>query len=315
MLTQSVGIANSRSLSRRSKSMKKLTIHALVLSSFIQTLGFMDLSLGAPTPSEKPKPKVTINKVIESEVSEDMIYPTQVTSVIDATLTADTEGTLSQVLVPIGKTVKKGEALAQIINPDPVYHYAPMTVRSPLDAVVNEVFVSIGSQISKGQKILSLTDPGKLRVVLEIPAADLTHFKLGKQGTFTSTSVPGDFIVEVTALSPTVDPSTGTARAELSLKSNSEQNPLRQGVLGKAKFKTELKKGITLPKHAVIYLGDKTYLRKIDGQKSVRIEVKLGRMFDDQVEVLSGVTPGLVYVERASRFVIDGESVEIENPI
>ena len=42
--------------------------------------------------------------------------------------------------------------------------------------------------------------------------------------------------------------------------------------------------------------------------------VTLGTKQRGMVEILSGLTPGLVIVERSSRYIADGEEVAVQNP-
>ena len=113
-------------------------------------------------------------------------------------------------------------------------------------------------------------------------------------------------------VSPFVNPATGTATCELEIIDKKDDQVL-PGRVGNVTFRANIRRGFTIPVHALYYKAEKTFVRTVDDKKIAHnIPVVLGRKQRGQVEILEGITEGLQIIERASRFVAEGKSVKIQ---
>jgi multidrug efflux pump subunit AcrA (membrane-fusion protein) len=120
------------------------------------------------------------------------------------------------------------------------------------------------------------------------------------------------FEAQVSGLSPSVDPMLGTASGELSMSVVNEKL-LTPGLVGRVLFKVNQREGILLPENAVVYKGDKTFVRVIAADTTaMRVPVRVGDKRQGLIEILSGIKAGDQVVDRASGFVADGDKVKVE---
>ncbi len=258
---------------------------------------------------EKKAPVVFVQTLKTSELFEALSYPARVVPSQSATVLSEIDGRVAQVSVRLGEPVKAGTKLLTLKHTDPVYRYAPVVIRAPIAGNVSLIDVGSGSQVARGQKLVAITDPSRARILIELPAADLPSVQYGMKGEFRAAS--GSLPVQVAGVSPAIDPLTGTATCELELAEGAKAH-LPPGSLGQVSFKANVRKGITVPDHALVYRGTDTFLRVVRDGKAHWIKVGLGKRQRGFTEVSSGVSDGDVVIERASKHVSDGDEVAVE---
>jgi membrane fusion protein, multidrug efflux system len=211
----------------------------------------------------------------------------------------------------LGSRVRRGEIVAIVKHTDPVYQYAPLNVIASVAGVVNEVQVTAGSLVNKGDAIVTITDPDQLRITLEVAAVDLKMIRAGLIGDITISGFP-TFKAEVQGVSPSVDPMLGTAACELKISSN-DQKKIAPGMVGSVQFHVNQRIGYLLPDYAVVYRGDNTFVQVVEKGVTKRIAVQIGERRQGQVEIMTGLKDGDQVIDRASRFITEGEPVQVES--
>ncbi|MEK7356314.1 MAG: efflux RND transporter periplasmic adaptor subunit [Bdellovibrionota bacterium] len=281
--------------------------------SILVTGLFFGLFFGlTATAAIEKKPLVFVKKAELSELSELLTYPARVEPRIRATVVAEADGVIAKIIAPLGSVVKAGTRLAVIRNTDPVYRYAPLYVTAPVPGIVSQVDVSEGSRVSRGDKIALVTDPSQARVTVEVTADDIKSVRPGLEAELRLSD--GEKLkLRVRGLSPFVDPSTGTATCELELADAKSGQLPPPGVVARVVFKANVRNGISLPDSVITYRGKDPYVRIVDAGKAKLVAVVIGRKQAGEVEILKGLKAGDVVVERTSKFVADGEDVEIQD--
>lgn len=261
----------------------------------------------------KKIPVVFLQAAEKKELFDTYSYPARVIPMVSAEVLSEAEGVVTKVFAPLGKPVKKGEKILSIQHTDPVYQYAKAIVRAPVSGVVSKFSVRTGTQVKRGQELLTVTDPEKVKVSVEVAAVDLPVIRKGIKAKFRPTGREEYIDVEVSGVSPFVDPRTGTATCELVVESKEKTNILYPGVVGQVTFKANERKGFVVPDIAIYYQGKNPLLRVVDDKSISReVAVKLGKRERGTVEVLSGLKPGDRFIQRASRHVADGQEVIIQ---
>ena len=262
----------------------------------------------APTPPSQAPATVSVIPVKKIELSEYLSYPARVIAKVNTVILAETDGVVSRIQSPLGQAVRVGARILTISHTDPVYQFAPFKVASPVAGVVSSLEVTEGSQVSKGQRLGAVTDPRKIRFSVEVPASDLAFLARGMKGEFQIAGQEQKVPVVIRGVSPFVDPSTGTASCEL--EPTSPGTLIAPGLIGQVGFKANLHAGFSIPEHAIFYKGDASFVRILQEGKAKLVAVKTGRRQKGMLEILSGLEEGMTLIERASRFVGDGEAVK-----
>lgn len=262
---------------------------------------------------------VMTEPVVDKLLFDSILYPARVDAGAEAAVLADTDGLVSRVKTALGRAVRKGDVLMTIENPDPVYKYAPISVTAPVSGVVSFLDASIGNRIERGRKLAIIADVKDVKIHLEATTADLSSLKVGQTGDFT---VNGKIrVIKIVAISPFVDPATGTATIELiadkqtkpdaDTKAQPEER-LVPGLMGRVEFRVRERQGIHVADSSIVYKGIDPNVRVVEANTAHWRKITTGATAGGSTEVLDGLKKGDQIIIRASVFIADGDKVEIQ---
>jgi multidrug efflux pump subunit AcrA (membrane-fusion protein) len=287
------------------------------MTCFLRGLVGLGFALAAGTaiagPEKEKAPVVFTAPVKTADLFDTLLYPARLTPKINATLLSESDGIVTQIQAPLGRTVRARQTVLTITNTDPVYNFAPLRVLAPVSGVVSSVEVTEGSRVLRGQKLATITDPSQIRIDIEVPASDLGSIHAGMQGELRIAAQEKTVAVKILGISPFVDPASGTATAQLGLMKSAAGDPvLLPGVVGTVTFQANAHRGVQIPEVAVIYRGADPFVRVIENGKAHFLPVTLGPSRRGDVEVLKGLQPGATLLVRANTYVADGEAVTVQ---
>ncbi|MGE0643301.1 MAG: efflux RND transporter periplasmic adaptor subunit [Nitrospira sp.] len=186
-------------------------------------------------------------------------------------------------------------------------------VKAPFDGVITEKDVEAGELASPGQPLLKMEDPRRLRLEATVAEGDLKSVSNGDNIPVVIDALEGDVLTgTVSQVLPAGDPRTHTFMVKVDLPNTPG---LKTGMFGRF----QLDKGTTLtllvPSATVVERGELTSLYAVGTDRVARLRwVKLGRRFENQVEILSGLNEGERVLADGSRGV-DGAVVQIAETV
>ena len=283
------------------------------LISFLFLMSFLFLINQAEGKASELK-VVFVKKVEKKELFNLLAYPTKVLAKKNSRLLAEAEGVIEEIKVNLGDKVSKGTPLLIIKNTDPVYQFRPLKLKAPIDGVIAEIHETLGSMVNKGKLLITITDPTEYQMRFNVTATDLKRLKKGMSGTFspvTFDATTKPLKVSILGISPLINPTTGTAQAELEINSDLTSLPPTIGSMGNVQFKVDSHKGIMIREDAIFYYGKKTYAYVLENEKVKKVEITLGQKSLGQIEVLTGLLEGQTLIEKYSEHLQDGEKVKV----
>ncbi len=179
------------------------------------------------------------------------------------------------------------------------------TLRAPVAGIVWQVRAEVHRPVRTSDVLFRVTEPGRLRAELFLPAALRARVHAGDLATFVPVSdaagaaIPG----KVAMVSPIVDPATARFRVVV----ETSQGP--QGLAGTS-VRVRLGAagagpegagpdasapgvGALLPRGALLEKdGDRLFVWRVAGGHAARVPVELGASRPDGYEVLEGLAPG-----------------------
>lgn len=185
-------------------------------------------------------------------------------------------------------------------------------VKAPFNGVITEKKVEAGELASPGQPLLQMEDPRQLRLEATVAEGDLKSISLGDKIPILIDALGAAPLQGVVSqILPAGDPQTHTFMVKVDLPVTPG---LKSGMFGRLQLEKGMTQTILVPFSAVVERGELTSLFVVGGDRIGRLRwVKLGRRFDKQVEILSGVNVG-ERVLMEGRLGIDGASVETVSP-
>ncbi len=186
-------------------------------------------------------------------------------------------------------------------------------VRAPFDGVITEKKVEAGELASPGQPLLKMEDPRRLRLEATVAEGDLKSVSNGDTISVVIDALGLDILIgRVSQILPAGDPQTHTFMVKVDLP---DTPGLKTGMFGRFQLEKGATPTILVPLTAIVERGELTSLYAVGADHVARLRwVKLGRRFEQQVEILSGLNEGERVLTDGSRGV-DGATVQIAETV
>lgn len=155
--------------------------------------------------------------------------------------------------------------------------------------------------------------------ILNVGLADkeIVKLKIGDKAAVQLDAYPNEnFTAKVTQMAQTINPATGTFEVELEMLPTNKK--LISGFVAKVSLQpSNSNNSLVLPITAVVEADAQNafvYVFDLGSSKVSKKPVKIGKIYEDTVELISGLNLGEKIVTRGSGFVTDGEKVKLFNP-
>ena len=187
-------------------------------------------------------------------------------------------------------------------------------VLSPIPGVLNDLLVEEGEYVSPGTPVAEIVEIGTVKVVVDIPEKDIGFFSVGRDAEILA-EVRGcekSVMGKITYISQLANRQTRSTPIEITL--DNRQGLLRSGQIVRVRLSRRvLNEAILVPLLAVIPLEDGYAVYVVEDSQAHRRDVQLGIIKGDQIEIVSGLTPGEKLVVAGHRFLAPGQNVKIES--
>jgi len=166
-------------------------------------------------------------------------------------------------------------------------------VISPIAGVVADRPLNEGDIAAPGTPLMTVMDISRVVARVNIPQADASSVKVGQAAIITQTDTAEPVEGKVTVVSPAADANTTTVQVWVQIENKGER--LKPGTSVHASIVTEEYKAASVVPVAAILPGEEggTAVLTVDSNSIAHQRaVKLGVREKNQVQILSGVTPG-----------------------
>lgn len=190
-------------------------------------------------------------------------------------------------------------------------------VIAPFNAVVSRKLTEAGEWVNTGTAVLELVETQRLRLDVQAPQHLYRAISEGMPVQVRLDGMPDQTLDgRVRARVPVNDPSARTFLVRIDL--DDPDAVLTPGMSARALFRIDSDtQGLVLPRDAIVRLPDGTtnvwVINRDDaGQTSAsRLQIKLGKIMADRVEIKSGLSAGQQVVLRGNEVLNDGQKVRI----
>ncbi|MEQ1827786.1 MAG: efflux RND transporter periplasmic adaptor subunit [Pirellula sp.] len=163
------------------------------------------------------------------------------------------------------------------------------TVLAPFDGIVVDKVVQAGDTVGPGQTLVSLYDPSKMQLVANVRESLAMKLIAGQQLTARMESLGLECQATISEIVPKADVSSRSFEVKVTGPCPAG---VYSGMFGKLLVPLEDERILLVPSSAIQHVGQLTLVQvDVDGEL-MRRYVLLGRTFDDQLEVLSGLRAG-----------------------
>ena len=183
-------------------------------------------------------------------------------------------------------------------------------VRAPYAGIVSQRHVEVGELVSPGQPLMSGLSLESLRVNVDVPQSMIDPIRqIGRAYAYV-----GDVRIagETLTFSPIADPAANTFRVRVDLPAGSAT--LYPGMFVKIGFVIGETQRLLIPAASVVRRSEVTAVYVVDDGRVNLRQVRLGRRYDDRIEILAGLEVGeAVSIDPVAAGVYAKERNESEN--
>lgn len=179
-------------------------------------------------------------------------------------------------------------------------------VYAPASGVLTELGVREGGQLMSGSTLVQIADLSQVWLIAEVPERDAARLKIGVTADVMLQSLPGElFKGKVSYLYPMLDDTSRTLQVRIELPN--KNNQLRPGMYASVEFTGQTREALSVPTESIIATGMRkvVIVKEANGYRPV--EIKTGEAFNDNTEILNGLTLGEEVVV-SGQFLIDSEA-------
>ncbi|MFQ5790610.1 MAG: efflux RND transporter periplasmic adaptor subunit [Acidobacteriota bacterium] len=190
-------------------------------------------------------------------------------------------------------------------------------VRAPFAGRVTEKLVIAGKTVKKGDHLFSLADFDSLIARLFLPERDVFQLKVGQRVELGLESLAqAKFEGRIGAISPVVDPKTGTVKVTVDVTDPSASlgSGIRPGAFVRVQIMTDTHEdAVLVPKLALVREDGENFVYLAVMGKAIKRPVRLGYTSNGEVEVVEGVRAGDQVVVAGQTSLREHAAVEILN--
>lgn len=184
-------------------------------------------------------------------------------------------------------------------------------IRAPFSGTVTQKIANIGDLASPGMVLLKIENGEDLQVVAQVPEGLLLSVERGDS---LSVAIPAAKLIligEVAEVAPAADPMSRTAPVKINIASGPD---LRVGQFARITLEGSDESTLMLDSSAVLQRGQMEQVFVVEeGSNLATLRlVKTGAIYDDEIEILSGLDPGELVVIGNNTLLQDGQPVEIK---
>jgi Cu(I)/Ag(I) efflux system membrane fusion protein len=178
---------------------------------------------------------------------------------------------------------------------------------SPRSGTIVKSFVVEGQTVKAGAKMFEVADFAKMWFHALIPEQDVPFVKAGQIVKLRTASLPGTTLTaRIYNVSPNLDDMTRSARIRVILEN--PERKIKNNLFAEGEIQIDADEVLTVPRSAILWPGNtpRAYVEKQPGHFDPR-HLELGRLGDQDYEVLSGLTEG-ERVVTSGAMLIDGQA-------
>jgi RND family efflux transporter MFP subunit len=205
------------------------------------------------------------------------------------------------------------EAARQMKNEvDAQFSYA--NIRAPFSGIVTNTFIDEGDMANPGMPLIQVESPGHFEVKAMVPETEISMIKKNTEVDVLVKSINKSVKGKVTEISTSARNTGGQYLVTVKLAKT--EVPILSGMFATVKFPVESlaeTATVLIPKKALIVNGQLSGVYTVSQSNTAILRwLRLGRTFDNQVEVLSGLNKNESYIVSAEGKLYNGAKITIQ---
>ncbi|MFQ5960034.1 MAG: efflux RND transporter periplasmic adaptor subunit [Candidatus Methylomirabilales bacterium] len=190
---------------------------------------------------------------------------------------------------------------------------ADTQVRAPFAGIISEKDVTLGEQVASGTVLFRLADVAAVKVLVRVPADDVSFLHPGAEATVTVKALPEPVQGRVEHIGPRADTETRTFPVEIIID-NQRENRLLPGMFARASIPLRsYPDAILIPRASVLTENGEAAVFVADPEQKAarRRPLTIARTFGSRHLIAQGLEAGDLLVVNGHRLLRDGAPIRV----
>ncbi len=186
-------------------------------------------------------------------------------------------------------------------------------IRAPFNGVVTSKFIDAGDMANPGMPLLEVEAPGTYHVLALVPESEIIDIQKATKVAVQLKTLDRMVAGKITEVSTSARNTGGQYMVKVLLETSDAD--ILSGMYATVQFpaKQESSKAIMVPKDALVHNGQLTGIYAVSQNNTALLRwLRLGRVFGDKVEVLSGLSADEKYIVSADGKLYNGVNISIQ---
>ncbi len=185
---------------------------------------------------------------------------------------------------------------------------------TPISGVLLKKLAENGEMAGSGMPVFVVSDISRVKVLAYIPEGELHLIRIGQPVTIAVSALDKTFDGRVVEVGSAADVTTRAFTVKIEV--NNPGLLIRPGMIAEARIHAgSVSQAVLLPAEAVVHdLNNQAYVFVVDKnqKKAYRREISVGKMIENKIEILKGVSAGETVVTAGQQKLADGSAVTIK---
>ncbi len=188
-------------------------------------------------------------------------------------------------------------------------------IKAPFSGVVTNKYVSAGDMANPGMPLLEVESPGNFQVIAMVPESEISQIKQGVKVRVLVKSLGQTIEGKVTEISSSAKNTGSQYLVKIRLKKTAQK--ILSGMFVAVQFPIEKTKAtsniVLVSTKALVHRGQLTGVYTISQNNTALLRwLRLGRKYENQVEVLAGLTADEKYIISSEGKLYNGAKINIQ---
>lgn len=186
-------------------------------------------------------------------------------------------------------------------------------IRAPIDGVISERFIKLGNTVAIDEPLFRVTSLDPLVAYLHVPEREYSNIRPGQPVGIQIDALSGDPVVaEVTRVSPTIDPNTGTFKITIEIRDDKQR--IKPGMFGRVGVVYDShENALKLPRSALVEDLNGPSVFIVEDGVARRSYVETGFSDRGMIEIVSGLSDDADVITVGQIGLKDGAAVTVIN--
>lgn len=210
---------------------------------------------------------------------------------------------------------KAGMEAAKQIKNEVAAQFSYTNITAPFSGTVTGTFVKEGDMANPGMPIVSVEGTSKLQAIVMVPESEISNIKNGMAAEVTIKSLDKTVKGKVAEVSTSAKNTGGQYIVKIDLDKTGN---ILSGMFVNAVFPIEKSVEVTtgnlvlIPWESVVTQGQLRGIYVVNNNTAILRWLRFGKMYGNDIEVLSGLSSGEKYVVKAEGRLFNGAKVKVQ---